>query len=810
MRNILIAAGFASMLGLVGFVAAAFAAAGFSVSPNSLTFDGVVLGTTSAPKTVTISNRTGTAVRIAGISLSSDFGLSGDRCTGTKLPAGATCTVGVTFTASQAGTTSGELSIATGSGAGIAAASDVHADNRRTRRRRNQAVVELTGSPSPAASGIFVANPYANSVTVYPIDAAGDATPSATIFGSATLLDYPFGIAAGPDGTMYVANYGANGVTIYLAGSNGNTGPATEIGGALTGIANPDGIAVDSSGNLYVANDAPGFGSITVFGAGQSGDVPPNQTIAGASTGLAYPSGLALDSSGNIYAANLEGGIQGMGSITVYAPSCGTGFSLCSPIATIAGPATQLGQPSGIAIDSLGQIYVVNNSCGPSASGCIAIYAPLGSQTGNLDPAPIKTIGGPNAELNDLAGIAVDSAGTMYVTSFASPGEVAIYYAWANGNIPPAAVIAGGDTGLFAPRGIAALGTRPTPTVTATATATATVTATPTATVTATTTATVTATPTATATTTATITATPTATVTATTTATITATPTATATLTATPTATVTATPTATTTATPTATATPPFLFVANNDSSSVTSYPLGSNGNSAPIATISGAATGLDSLQGVAVDSGGKIYATNCGTACSGSGNPASVTVYPAGSNGNTAPGATISGAATGLNSPFGIALDSSGNIYVTNYGATSVTIYPAGSNGNVTPGATISGAVTELNGPGGIALDSSGNIYVVNGNAPSVTVYAAGSNGNVAPNATISGATTGLDGPQGIGLDSSGNIYVANISNKSVTVYPPLSTICPSPPCSTPLNQTPSRVRKNDRFSLRTEVDR
>ncbi|MGH7812415.1 MAG: SBBP repeat-containing protein [Candidatus Binataceae bacterium] len=343
MRNIAIAAA-ASIAGFVGFVAVVFAAASLTVSPNSLTFDGVALGTTSAPRTVAIKNRGGAAIHIAGLALSNGFNAIDDKCTGANLARNANCTVGVTFTASRSETIEGELAIETETTSPLTplpfgegnrkenfasrspfpegeGSQGVRSNNRRTRHRRNQAVVQLTGVPGPAASGIFVANPYANSATVYPIDAVGDAPPSATISGSATLLGSPFGIAAGPGGEIYVANYGANGLTVYAANSSGNVSPTTQIGGALTGLASPEGIAVDSSGNLYVANNAPGFGSITVFGAGQSGDVPPSQTIAGASTGLAYPSGVALDSSGNLYAANLEGGTNGAGSITVYSNS---------------------------------------------------------------------------------------------------------------------------------------------------------------------------------------------------------------------------------------------------------------------------------------------------------------------------------------------------------------------------------------------------------------------------------------------------------------------------------------------------------
>jgi DNA-binding beta-propeller fold protein YncE len=209
------------------------------------------------------------------------------------------------------------------------------------------------------------------------------------------------------------------------------------------------------------------------------------------------------------------------------------------------------------------------------------------------------------------------------------------------------------------------------------------------------------------------------------------------------------------------------------NQSYSVAVYPPGTKGQVAPSAIISGAATGLDVPQGIAV-AGGKIYVVNDGSNDDGID---SLTVYAIGNNGNVAPSATISGPDSGINIPAGVAIDSTGKIYVANGGNNTVTVYAAGSNGNVVPSATIRGFSTGLTGPTGIALDSNGKIYVANGGNDTVTVYAVGSNGNATPSATIS---NGLSDPTGVALDSVNNIYVANgyLGNANVTVYPAGST--------------------------------
>lgn len=220
-------------------------------------------------------------------------------------------------------------------------------------------------------------------------------------------------------------------------------------------------------------------------------------------------------------------------------------------------------------------------------------------------------------------------------------------------------------------------------------------------------------------------------------------------------------------------------IYVANfsggvSKDGSVTVYAAGANGNVAPIRTIAGSNTGLDTPWSMALDASGKVYVTNRASVVR---KYDSVTVYAAGANGNVAPIQTIAGSNTGLHTPSDIALDASGNIYVTN--GYSVNIYGAGANGNVEPIRTISGALAGLDSAEGITVGVSGKVYVTNhfggglGCFGSVTVYAAGANGNIPPVQTICGKLTRMGAPSGVALDAAAHIYVLNESGR-VTVFP------------------------------------
>jgi DNA-binding beta-propeller fold protein YncE len=191
----------------------------------------------------------------------------------------------------------------------------------------------------------------------------------------------------------------------------------------------------------------------------------------------------------------------------------------------------------------------------------------------------------------------------------------------------------------------------------------------------------------------------------------------------------------------------------------------------------IAGAATGLDWPQGLAVDSAGYLYVAN------GYGN--SVTVYAPGASGNVTPVRTLSGTSTTFDLPYGLALDAQGRLAVASMHTDSVAVFAAGADGNVTPVRRISGPATLMDQPSGLAYDRMQNLYVTNYGAHSVTVYGPGATGNAAPSVRLAGNRTRLLGPTGLYLDQDNRIVVANASGDSVLTFDAvLGTRTPSAP--------------------------
>jgi DNA-binding beta-propeller fold protein YncE len=223
-------------------------------------------------------------------------------------------------------------------------------------------------------------------------------------------------------------------------------------------------------------------------------------------------------------------------------------------------------------------------------------------------------------------------------------------------------------------------------------------------------------------------------------------------------------------------------IIVVNNDVLydfySITVYDRTASGNAAPKRTISGASTGLNYPWGIAVDTvNNEIIVVNNNYFSAFY----SISVYDRIASGNAAPKRTISGASTGLSSPFGIAIDTANNeIFVANDVLTnfdSITVYDRTASGNAAPKRTISGASTGLSSPFGIAIDTANNeIFVANDvltNFDSITVYDRTASGNAAPKRTISGLSTGLYSPKSLVVDTANNVIIVVNNAGSITVY-------------------------------------
>jgi streptogramin lyase len=112
-------------------------------------------------------------------------------------------------------------------------------------------------------------------------------------------------------------------------------------------------------------------------------------------------------------------------------------------------------------------------------------------------------------------------------------------------------------------------------------------------------------------------------------------------------------------------------------------------------------------------------------------------------------------------LSAPYGVALDASGNAWVTNEAGTAVSEFSP--NGTALTG---SGSSYSFLGAQGISIDGSGNVWVAN------------TGGNNVVKLTSSGAlsttvTSGMAGPVDVAADARGNVWVANYNGNNVLEF-------------------------------------
>ena len=241
-------------------------------------------------------------------------------------------------------------------------------------------------------------------------------------------LFLPRGVALDAAGNLYIADSSNNrvrkvtpGGTITTAAGNGQFGYSGDGGPATSAtIVQPYAVALDGAGNLYIADYGnnrirkvtPGGTISTVAGNGTFGAAGDGGPATSAN--LNRPYSVAVDTAGNLYIADFGNQrirkVTPGGIISTVAGNGGTGFS------GDGGPAisAQLNSPWGVAVDSAGNLYIADNQNNRirkvTPGGTISTVAGNGTIGFSGDGGPATS-----ARLSNPRGVLVDSAGNLYI-----------------------------------------------------------------------------------------------------------------------------------------------------------------------------------------------------------------------------------------------------------------------------------------------------------------------------------------------------------------------------------------------------------
>ena len=203
-----------------------------------------------------------------------------------------------------------------------------------------------------------------------------------------------------------------------LVGQALSSGSSDGIGSAAR-FYYPSGIAADSAGNLYLADTdnhtirkiVASTGAVTTLAglAGSSGSADGT----GSAARFNNPSGVAVDSAGNVYVAdtmnNTVRRVTASGAVSTLAGQAGVAGSVNGT-----GTAAEFQGPQGLAIDSGSNLFVADTNnhtirkVVPS-TGVVTTVAGLAGNSGSVDGL------GSLGRFNYPSGIAVDGAGILYV-----------------------------------------------------------------------------------------------------------------------------------------------------------------------------------------------------------------------------------------------------------------------------------------------------------------------------------------------------------------------------------------------------------
>jgi sugar lactone lactonase YvrE len=257
--------------------------------------------------------------------------------------------------------------------------------------------------------------------------------------GRAAQFRFPTGLAIDNAGDVYVGDSGNHtvrkvtsaGVVTTLAGLAGSAG-STDGTGSSARFYRPSGVAVDSAGSVYVADEwnctirkVTPTGVVTTL-AGLAQLDAAGDPVGGSADGIgnaarfSFPSGVAVDGAGNVYVADRGNvtirKVTPTGVVTTLAGSAGN-----SGLNDGTGSSAQFRDPSGLAVDSAGNIYVAGwldfRIRKVTATGVVTTLAGVAGTYGSADGmgSAARFGGFPDVVAFGPFGVAVDAGGNLYV-----------------------------------------------------------------------------------------------------------------------------------------------------------------------------------------------------------------------------------------------------------------------------------------------------------------------------------------------------------------------------------------------------------